>query len=63
MRDYQRLTVEDFESRVVRSAPQIRGVVTEAPEDGARPVRGIMLALVLGLVSWAAIAVFLLILL
>ena len=57
VRDYQRLTVEEFESRVVRSAPQIRRVVTEAPEDGGRPVRGIMLALMLGLVSWAAIGV------
>jgi hypothetical protein len=63
VRDYQRLTVEDFESRVVGPAPQIHRVVTEAPEDGGRPVRGIMLALMLGLVSWAAIAVFLLILL
>ena len=56
VRDYQRLTVEEFESRVVRSAPQIRRVVTDA-EDGGRPIRGIMLALVLGLVSWAAIGV------
>jgi len=68
VRDYQRLTVEEFESRVVESAPQIRragvdetsivgsAAFTEA-EDGGRPVRGIMLALMLGLVSWAAIGV------
>jgi len=74
VRDYQRLTVQEFESRVVKSAPQIRragvdetpivgsAVFTEA-EDGGRPVRGIMLALMLGLVCWAAIAAFLLILL
>jgi hypothetical protein len=74
VRDYQRLTVQEFESRVVRSAPQIRrtgmdetptvasAVFTE-PEDSGRPVRGIMLAVILGLVSWAAIAAFLLILL
>jgi hypothetical protein len=64
--DYQRLTIEEFESRVIRSAPQTRGVgvddtsivgsaaFTEA-EDSDRPVRGIMLALMLGLVSWAAL--------
>jgi hypothetical protein len=58
VRDYQRLTVEEFESRVVRSAPQVRRVeVDETAEDGGRPVRGIMLALVLGLASWAAIGV------
>ena len=73
VRDYQRLTVEEFESRVVSSAPQIRraavdetaivgsAAFTEA-EDG-RPVHGIMLAVILGLVSWVAIAAVLLVLL
>ena len=66
--DYQRLIVEEFENRVVRSAPQIRragvdetsilesATFTE-PEDAGRPVRGIMLALILGLAFWAAIGV------
>jgi hypothetical protein len=68
------LTVEEFESRVVRSAPQIRRAGVDEPpivgsaafteaEDAGRPIRGIMLAVLLGLVSWAAIAAFLLILL
>lgn len=68
MADQQRFTVEDFESRFRRSAPRTGPLGVEdvsivgsaaftESEDVGRPIRGILLALMLGLASWAAIGV------